>query len=186
MKQIPVKIVEYTISGETRKNVMIDLMDTYEISGNVENKIKKFKKKYFDLIKKSTKIMPKEKSKRKPSHFWQIGKLLNDFHKSIETEFEITNFSQAVNRDFDLYGTSQTVAILQLGKEFSQKDISDTISYSHYLELIWVSKILKENGLLEKEKKRLLKMEKNDTLPPHKEYRKELSVISKKLKSGGK
>ena len=41
MKQIPVKIVEYTISGEIRKNVMIDLMDTYEISGNVENKIKK-------------------------------------------------------------------------------------------------------------------------------------------------
>ena len=43
MKQIPVKIVEYTISGETRKNVMIDLMDTYEISGNVENKTSKMK-----------------------------------------------------------------------------------------------------------------------------------------------
>ena len=186
MKQIPVKIVEYTISGETRKNVMIDLMDTYEISGNVENKIKKFKKNYFDLIKKSTKIMPKEKSKRKPSHFWQIGKLLNDFHKSIENEFEITNFSQAVNRDFELYGTRQTAAILQLGKEFFQKDISDTISYSHYLELIWVSKILKENGLLEKEKKRLLKMGKNDTLPNRDVYRKELSIVSKKLKSGGK
>jgi len=186
MKQIPVKIVEYTISGETRKNVMIDLMDTYEISGNVESKIKKFKKKYFDLIKKSTKIMPKEKSKRKPSHFWQIGKLLNDFHKSIENEFEITNFSQAVNRDFELYGTRQTAAILQLGKEFSKKDISDNISFSHYLELLWITKMLKENGLLEKEKKRLLKMGKNDTLPNRDVYRKELSIVSKTLKSGGK
>ena len=186
MNKIPIKIVELSSpSGQTAIDVMIDVYDYGDIE-NPQQKIKEFKKKYFDLIKKSTKIMPKEKSKRKPSHFWQIGKLLNDFHKSIETEFEITNFSQAVNRDFDLYGTSQTVAILQLGKEFSQKDISDTISYSHYLELIWVSKILKENGLLEKEKKRLLKMEKNDTLPPHKEYRKELSVISKKLKSGGK
>ena len=60
-------------------------------------KLKKFKKKYFDLIKKSTKIMPKEKSKRKASHFWQIGKLLYDFNKSIENEFEITNYQQACN-----------------------------------------------------------------------------------------
>ena len=186
MKQIPVKIVEYTISGETRKNVMIDLLDTYEISGNVESKIKKFKKKYFDLIKKSTKIMPKEKSKRKPSHFWQIGKLLNDFHKSIENEFEITNFSQAVNRDFELYGTRQTAAILQLGKEFSKKDISDNVSFSHYLELLFITKMLNENGLLEKEKERLLAMGQNNTLPTLLVYRKELRVISKKLKSGGK
>ena len=32
--------------------------------------------------------MPKDKSKRKTSHFWKIGKLLYDFNKSIENEFE--------------------------------------------------------------------------------------------------
>ena len=49
MNQIPVKIVEYTISGETRKNVMIDLIDTYEIINNnfkEWNKVNKGTRKY--------------------------------------------------------------------------------------------------------------------------------------------
>jgi hypothetical protein len=112
--------------------------------------------------------------------------LLYDFNKSIESQFEITNFTQAVIRDFDLYGTRQTAAILQLGKEFSKKDISDNVSFSHYLELLFITKMLKENGLLEKEKERLLAMGQNNTLPTLLVYRKELRVISKKLKSGGK
>ena len=185
MKQIPVKIVEYTISGETRKNVMIDLLDTYEISGNVESKIKKFKKKYFDLIKKATKIMPKEKSKRKPSHFWQIGKLLYDFNKSIENEFEITNYQQAVIRDFQLYNRSVVGHVIQFGEFFNKKDVVDTISMSHYIELIWKSSLLKNMKKLESEKKRLIKRAKEKTLPPHKEYREELNKLVES-KSGGK
>ena len=186
MNKIPIKIVELSSpSGQTAIDVMIDVYDFDDIE-NPQQKIKEFKKKYFDLIKKSQNIMPKEKSKRKPSHFWEIGKLLYDFNKSIENEFEITNFTQAVIRDFGLYGTRQTAAILQFGKEFSKKDISDDISFSHYLELLWMTKLLKVNGYLEKEKKRLLKMGKNDTLPNRDVYRKELSVISKKLKSGKK
>ena len=186
MNKIPIKIVELSSpSGQTAIDVMIDVYD-YAAIDKAQKKIKKFKKKYFDLIKKSQNIMPKEKSKRKPSHFWQIGKLLYDFNKSIQSQFEITNFTQAVIRDFDLYGTRQTAAILQLGKEFSKKDISDNVSFSHYLELLFITKMLKENGLLEKEKKRLLAMGQNDTLPTMLVYRKELRVISKKLKSGGK
>jgi len=187
MERIPVKIIELTTpNGEKVKEIKLNILDYYNIDGTIPLKIKKFKKKYFDLIKKSQNIMPKEKSKRKPSHFWQIGKLLYDFNKSIQSQFEITNFTQAVIRDFDLYGTRQTAAILQLGKEFSKKDISDNVSFSHYLELLFITKMLKENGLLEKEKKRLLAMGQNDTLPTMLVYRKELRVISKKLKSGGK
>ena len=185
MKQIPVKIVEYTISGETRKNVMIDLMDTYEISGNVENKIKKFKKKYFDLIKISEEIFPKEKSKRKPSHFWQMGKLLYDFNKSIENEFEITNYQQAVIRDFPLYNRSVVGHVIQFGEFFNKKDIVDTISMSHYMELIWKSSLLQKMKKLEGEKKRLIKRANEKTLPPHKEYREELNELVES-KSGDK
>jgi hypothetical protein len=185
MKQIPVKIVEYTISGETRKNVMIDLIDTYEISGNVENKIKKFKKKYFDLIKKSEEIFPKEKSKRKPSHFWQMGKLLYDFNKSIEKEFKITNYQQAVIRDFSLYNRSVVGHVIQFGEFFNKKDIVNTISMSHYMELIWKSSLLQKMKKLEGEKKRLIKRANEKTLPPHKEYREELNELVES-KSGGK
>ena len=188
MKKIPVKIVQYTINGETRKNVMIDMIDTYDIEGDAELKISNFKKKYFELIKMAQGIMPKEKSKRKSSHFWKIGKLLFDFNKSIENKFEITNFQQAIIRDFALYDRSHFTIILQFGEFFIKKDIDDSIPMSSYLELIWKANSFTKLGLLEKEKKRLLKMAKEKTLPSHKFYRKELNklVLSAEKKSRGK
>ena len=86
MEKIPVKIVQYTIDGQIRKNVMIDYFDTDEIEGDVEEKLDDFKKQYFELVKKAKKILPKKK--RKASDFWKLGKLLYDFNKSIEHEFE--------------------------------------------------------------------------------------------------
>lgn len=188
MKKIPVKIVQYTINGETRKNVMIDMIDTYNIEGDAESKINNFKKKYFELIKKAQGIMPKEKSKRKSSHFWKIGKLLFDFNKSIENKFEITNFNQAIIRDFGLYDQSHFNTILHFGEFFTKKDIDDSISMSSYLELIWKANSFKKFGLFEKEKKRLLKMAKEKTLPSHKSYREDLNKLVKSIekKSRGK
>ena len=63
-----------------------------------------------------------------------------------------------------------------------KKDISDKIPMSTYLELIWKANLLKEVGKLDKEKKRLLQRSKDKTLPPHKEYRKELNVLVKSKK----
>jgi len=182
MKRIPVKIVQYTISNETRKNVMIDMIDTYDIEGDAEKKISNFKKKYFEVVKKAQDILPKEKSKRKASHFWKVGKLIFDFNKLIENEFEITNYQQAIMRDFGLYDRSHVTIILQFGEFFKKKDISDSIPMSTYLELIWKASILKERGLLEKEKKHLLRMAKNKTLLPHKEYRVELNKLTKSMR----
>lgn len=182
MKKIPVKIVQYTMNDQIRKNVMLDIFDTYDIKGDAEKKLKEFTNQYFELVKKSQKIMPKEKSKRKASHFWKTGKLLFDFNKLIENEFEITNYNQAIIRDFELYDKSHVGHIIQFGEFFNKKDISDSIPMSTYLELIWKASILKERGLLEKEKKRLLKMAKDKTLPPHKEYRVELNKLTKPMK----
>jgi len=182
MKKIPVKIVEITTpSGETIKEVMIDVFDFYNIE-EVDNKIKNFRKQYFEIVKKAQKIMPKKKTDRKASHFWKIGKLLYDFNKSIENEFEITNYTKAIIRDFGLYDKSHVGHTLQFGEFFNKKDISNSIPMSTYLELIWKANILKENSLLEKEKKRLLKMAKDKTLPPHKEYRIELNKLTKPMK----
>jgi hypothetical protein len=181
MTKIPVKIVEYTISGETRKNVMIDLMDTYDIDGDAEEKIKNFKKRYFEIVQKVKEILPKEKSERKPSHFWKIGKILNDFDKSIENSFEITNYQDAIQRDFNLYRKRMIGLILQFGKEFTKKDISDSISFSHYIELIWHANMLIKLKLFEQEKKRLLEMAKNKMLPNSHAYSKQLDKLTKPL-----
>ena len=186
MERIPVKIIELTTpNGEKVKEIKLNILDYYNIDGTIPPKIKKFKKKYFDLIKKSEEIFPKEKSKRKPSHFWQMGKLLYDFNKSIENEFEITNYQQAVIRDFPLYNRSVVGHVIQFGEFFNKKDIVDTISMSHYMELIWKSSLLQKMKKLEGEKKRLIKRANEKTLPPHKEYREELNELVES-KSGDK
>ena len=188
MKQIPVKIVEITTpSGETIKEVMIDVIDFYHIE-EVDKKIKNFRKQYFETVKKSHKIMPKKKTDRKASHFWKIGKLLFDFNKSIENEFKITNYNKAIIRDFGLYDRSHVGHTLQFGEFFTKKDIDDSIPMSSYLELIWKANSFTKLGLLEKEKKRLLKMAKEKTLHSHKLYREELNklVLSTEKKSRGK
>ncbi len=185
MKKIPVKIIEITSpSGKKAKDVMLDVYDYYEITGNVQEKIHGFKEKYFATVNEAIKIMPKKKSERKASHFWKIGKLLIDFNKSIENEFEITNFNQAIIRDFGLYNRSVVGHTLQFGDYFKQGDISDLISMSHYIELIWKANMLRDLGLFEKEKKRLLEMAKNNNLPPHKEYRNELNKLTEDVKRG--
>jgi len=182
MKKIPVKIVEITSpSGKKAKDVLIDVYDYMEMPGNVEEKIKNFKKKYFEIVDDAKKIMPEEKSERKSSHFWKIGKLLFDFNKSINNEFEITNYHEAIKRDFGVYRKRQIGLILQFGKEFKKTDISDSISFSHYVELIWHANMLKKLGLLAQEKKRLLKMTKNKTLANSHTYSKELDKLTKPL-----
>ena len=182
MKKISVKIIEITSpSGQTAKEVMLDVFDYYEMDGDVKKKIKDFKKQYFEIVKKAQEIMPKKKTDRKASHFWKIGKLLLDFNKSIENEFEITNYHDAINRDFGLYRKRQIALILQFGKEFKKKDISNLISFSHYIELIWHTNMLKKLGLFTQEKKRLLKMAKKGTLSNSHAYSKELDKLTKPL-----
>ena len=178
MTKIPVKIIEFLDGDKKIQEVMIDLVDTMQIDGDPGKKIEQFRDKYFDLVKQAQNIMPKEKSKRKPSHFWQIGKLLYDFNKSIKNDFEITNFQQAIIRDFSLYNRSVVGHVIQFGEFFNKKDISDTISMSHYIELIWKANLLKKIGKLEEEKKRLLQQAKDKTLPSHKEYREELNLLT--------
>lgn len=183
MKKIPIKIIQVTSpGGDTKKGAILDSQYYFQMEEGSREKIQAFEKLYFDTVKKATKIMPKKKSNRKAFHYWKIGKLLFDFNNSIKNEFEITNFNQAIIRDFGLYSKRQTAAIIQFGKEFTEKDISDDVSFSHYLELLWIAHLLKENGVLEKEKKRLLKISKEKILPNRDEYRKELSKISAVLK----
>jgi len=181
MKKIPVKIIEISDGENKIQEVMIDLVDTFRIGDDPGKKIDEFRNKYFAIVKKAQKIMPKNKSDRKTTHFWKIGKLLYDFNKSIENEFEITNYNQAIIRDFGLYERSHVGHIIQFGEFFDKKDILDSIPMSTYLELIWKASILKKSGLLEKEKKRLLKMAKNKTLYSQKEYREELNRLTKML-----
>ena len=182
-KKIPIRIT-WIINkdGFHEPEISLDIEDFFEFEGSITDAIIEFKKQYFEIVKKVQEIMPKKKTERKASHFWKVGKLLFDFNKSIANVFEITNYTQAIIRDFGLYDRSHVGHTLQFGELFNEKDIIDSIPMSTYLELIWKANLLKERGILEKEKKRLLKRAKNKTLPPHKEYRIELNELTKSIK----
>jgi len=182
-KKIPIRISWIkNKDGFYEPEISLDIEDFFEFEGSISDAIVEFKKKYFTIVNRVSKIMPKNKSQQKASHYWKIGKLLHDFNNSIKNKFEIINFNEAIIRDFGLYGKRQTSAILQFGKEFEKKDISDSIPFSHYLELLWITSMLIEYGVFKKEKKRLLKMVKEQTLPNRNDYRKELSCLTNSLK----
>ncbi len=178
MNKIPVKIVEYTISGETRKNVMIDLMDTYDIDGDAEEKIKKFKKKYFDTIDQAKEIFPKKQTQRKTTEFWKLGKILSELKESTSDQFIITNYYSTLERDFSF--TSKYIRmILEFGSYFEKNEVLNLIKFSYYMELIQKRKSLEKLNLFEQEKKRLLQMGKTGTLTNSLKYRKELLNLTK-------
>jgi len=102
MNKIPIKIVELSSpSGQTAIDVMIDVYDFDDIE-NPQQKIKEFKKKYFELIEKTKKIMPEKRDDKLPSVYWKIGHFFKKFNISTTNLFEITNFDQALERDFGL------------------------------------------------------------------------------------
>ena len=96
MEKIPVKIVELVSpSGKKAVDVMIDVYDYHGIE-DAQEKIRGFKKEYFELVKKAQGILPKNKSKRKSSHFWALGKLLYDFNRSIKNKPPTLNANNQV------------------------------------------------------------------------------------------
>ena len=105
MNKIPIKIVELSSpSGQTAIDVMIDVYDFDDIE-NPQQKIKEFKKKYFELVEKAKKIMPEKREEKIPSVYWKIANLFKKFSDSTTNQFVITNFSEALERDFGLSST---------------------------------------------------------------------------------
>ena len=178
MKKIPVKIVEYTINGETRKNVMIDMVDTYDISGDVEKRINNFKKRYFKLVEKAKKNMPKERTGKTSSAYWKIGNMFKTFNENVKDVFEITNFAEELERDFGLsYRYVQELIIF--AELFKKEEIDDSISISMYRAFVWKKNQLQEIGQLNREKKRLMKRAKSHQTMNYKIYQKELTELVK-------
>ena len=152
--------------GISEPEIVLDAEDYFDFEGSMTDALIKFKKEYIKLIKKVQDIMPKEKSEMKSSHFWEIGKLLSRFNKSIKNQFEVINFEQAIAHDFQSYNTGQRRIdhLIQFGEFFSKKDIIDEISFALYQELIWKASLLKKAGIFQKEKMKLLKNAKEKKL----------------------
>jgi len=186
MKKIPIKIVELTSpSGKTAKEVMLDVYDYYEIEG-AQQKLNEFKKQYFQIVNDAEKLFygkkinEKKKYQNLPSSvYWKLCILLNNFNKQIENEFEITNYIEAISRDFGL-SKDYIYDMLTIVKIFNKNEIIDSVPFSYYRALKRKYHELKKFSLFENEKKRLNKMGKEDKLPGRENYKEELINIIKK------
>ena len=165
-------------TGKYETQIVMGSNDFFSSGTTIRNEIKQFKRKYLDFVKKAQDIMPKNKSERKSSHFWKIGELLYNFNKEVENEFFITNYSEALMRDFEYFKSPRTIAyILELGKFFKRNEISDSIPITLYLELLQKRNAVQQRNLFEKEKSRLLKLAKEKKLPIKMEYRNQLKLL---------
>ena len=167
-------------TGKYETQIVMGSNDFFSSGATIRNEIKQFKRKYLDFVKKAQDIMPKNKSERKSSHFWKIGELLYNFNKEVENEFFITNYSEALMRDFEYFKSPRTIAyILELGKFFKRNEISDSIPITLYLELLYKRNTIQQLNLFENEKSRLLKLAKEKKLPIKMEYRNQLKLLIK-------
>jgi len=94
----------------------------------------------------------KKKYQNLPSSvYWNLGILLQKFNREIKNEFEITNYTEAISRDFGLskdyhYDISSIVQI------FKKNEILDSVPFSYYRALKRKRSDLTKLGLFEKEK----------------------------------
>ena len=182
MNKIPIKIVELSSpSGETAIDVMIDIYDYGDIE-NPQQKIKKFKKKYFEIVKKAEKLIygkgdEKKKYQYLPSSvYWNLGILLEKFNNEIENEFEIKNYTEAISRDFDL-SKDYIYDILTVVQVFKKNQIMDSVKFSYYRALKRKRSELNKLNLFQKEITRLNQMGSEDKLPGREKYKIELIHI---------
>ena len=189
-KKIPVRIVQtQDIHGTKKISIRIDVGHYLQSAIDQEKKIKKFKKLYFETVDAAKKLFYGSESKTGKKYqdlpsslYWKLGKLLSKFNETIEHEYEITNYTEAISRDFGL-SKDYIYDLLTVVKFFKKNEILDSVYFSYYRALKRKRKDLEKLGIFEKEKKRLNKMGKANKLPGREQYKKELiQLIQKKSK----
>ena len=185
-KKIPVRIVQTQDMHGTKKiSIMIDVAHYIDTGENPEKKLKKFKKIYFDTVKAAKKLFygtseQEKKYQNLPSSlYWNLGELLRKFNDAIENEYEVTNYTEAISRDFGL-SKDYIYDLLTVAKLFKKNEILDSVYFSYYRALKRKRRDLVRLGLFEKEKKRLNKLGKQNKLPGREQYKKELIEIIQK------
>jgi len=183
-----VRIVQtQDIHGTKKISVRIDVRYYLDTEGNPEKQIKKFKKLYLDTVKSAKKLFYGTKTGEEKKYqdlssslYWKLGELLRKFNEAIENEYEITNYTEAISRDFGL-SKDYIYDLLTVVKFFKKNEILDSVYFSYYRALKRKRNVLVKLGIFDQEKKRLNKMGKAKKLPGREKYKEELiQLISHK------
>ncbi len=181
--RIPIRIVQTQDMHNTKKtSVLVDFTYYVGSSNTLEKKIEKFKKLYLYTVQSAKKLfygpsLKEEKYQDLPSSlYWELGNLINAFNESVEDEFEIINYNEAMSRDFGL-SKDYIHDLMAVVKIFKKSEIIDSVYFSYYRALKRKHKMLKKLDLFEKEKKYLNKLGRTNSLPGREQYKKRLVEI---------
>ena len=184
--KIPVRIVQTEDMHGTKKiSIMIDVAYYVDSGSDPERKLRKFKKLYLDMVARGKKLFygaSREGARHQSlpsSLYWSLGELLLRFNNAVENGYVITNYTEAVSRDFGL-SKNYVRDLLIISKIFKKDEISDHVYFAYYLVLKKKRRELVRLGLFEKEKKRLGRLGRQNRLPGREQYRKELDDIVRK------
>lgn len=176
VKRIPIRIEPVADKdGGTSVEVFMELEDFESYGASVRNDISRFRQDYIQLVNNAKKIATSSRRVTTKER-WRVCRMLHAFNEDASDKFEITNHVQAYSRDFGLPVRSIRT-YLAFGENFDEGDVVDGIPYSMYAELCFKAHGLKESGKLEAEKKHLVEMYKNGSLPKRDEYREYLQAV---------
>ena len=181
--KIPIRIVQTQDIHKTKKiSIMLDL-NHYETNTDPEIKLKNLKEQYVDMISRAKKLFygkthtDEKKYRDLPSSlYWNLGSLLKKFNESIKDDFEITNYTEAISRDFGL-SKDYIFDLLTIVKYFKREEILDSVYFSYYRALKRKRKELVRLELFEQEKARLNRLGETKNLPGREQYKEELITI---------
>ena len=184
MKKTPVRIVQtQDIHGNKKVGVMLDVSYYLDTKGDTEASIQKFKKLYFDTVDKAKKLFygKYEKERKKYQYlpstlYWKLGRILLEFTDLIQDEFVITNYTEALERDFGL-SRGYVHELLVFVNVFKKDEILDQIPVSYYRMLLRKRTQLQRLEIFEKEKMKLIRMGKENKLIGREKYKKELAQV---------
>lgn len=178
--KIPIRIVQTQDIHNTKKiSILVDFAHYVENSKTLEKKVEKFKKLYFNTLQSAKKLfygrsLEEKKYRDLPSSlYWDLGNLINTFNTSVKNEFEITNYTEAVSRDFGL-SKDYIYDLITIAELFKKSEIVDSVYFSYYRALKRKYKTLVRLDLFEQEKRRLNKLGNTDSLPGREQYKKQL------------
>lgn len=184
MKKTPVKIVQtQDIHGNKKVGVMLDLSYYLDATTDTEVPIRKFKKLYFGTVASAKKLFyGKYEEERKKyqnlssTTYWRLGRILLEFTDKIKNEFVITNYAEALERDFGL-SRGYVSELLVFVNLFKRDEVLNSIPVSYYRVLMRKRTQLEKLGIFEKEKMRLIRMGKESKLIGREKYKRELNQL---------
>jgi hypothetical protein len=186
MTKIPVKIIQIQdIHGTKSTGVMIDFNYYFESRGNSNKKVEEFKELYDKVVEEIRYLFYGKDNQKKyrnlpSSLYYELATIIQQFNQKIEHEFFITNYDEALHRDFGL-SKDYIYDLRTIAQIFKKNEILDCVPFSYYRTLMRKKNQFDKYDRFNDEKKRLNEMGKNNKLPGRENYKKEINKTLEEL-----